>query len=211
VSNLLRLHVESMKFNYPDWSMVHRSEWEKLLHKRLASFEAFTAIEVGCFEGRSTVWFADFLKNNSDSELICIDTWEGGEEIVRTNQKFNMEVVKENFSNNVDQHPYKDQIRVFGGTSEVHLSNLLSAYYQTVDFIYLDGSHTQRDTLVDLTLSLLLIKKDGIIVVDDYANNMGTKSLKLRPKKAVDFVVTSFGSEVEFSLTPERQAVIIRK
>ena len=199
------------KFEYPDWSMVHRSHWISLLHNRLVSPKAVTIIEVGCFEGRSSVWFANFLQNNSDSELICIDTWEGGEEIERANLKFDMNVVKENFNNNIEQHPYKDQITTFEGTSEVHLSNLLPAYYQTVDFIYLDGSHTQRDTLVDLTLSLLLIKKGGIIIVDDYLNNMATKSSLLRPKDAVDFVVNSFGNEVKFSLTPERQAVIIRK
>lgn len=200
-----------MQLDYPDWSSVHKPHWEKLLHKRLTSSETFTIIEVGCFEGRSTIWFADYLKNNSDSELLCIDTWEGGEEIARTNLGFDMNIVKENFDNNINQHPYKDQITVFEGTSEVHLSNLLSAYYQAVDFIYLDGSHTQRDTLVDLTLSLLLIKKGGIIIVDDYLNNMATKNPKLRPKDAVDFVVTSFGSGVGFSLTPKGQAVIIRK
>ena len=199
-----------MQFEYPDWSMIHRSYWLSLLQK-LISPKPITIIEIGCFEGRSTVWFADYLKNNSDSELICIDTWKGGEEIARTNLKFDMNIVKENFSNNVDQHPCKDQITVFEGSSEVHLSNLLSAYYQTVDFIYLDGSHTQRDTLVDLTLSLLLIKKGGIIIVDDYLNHMATKSPLLRPKDAVDFVVTSFGNEVGFSLTPQRQAIIIRK
>jgi len=206
----LRLHEENMKFDYPDWSMVHRSHWSSLLQK-LISPKQITIIEVGCFEGRSTVWFAEFLKNNSDSELLCIDTWEGGEEIARLNLKFDMNVIKENFSNNINQHPCKDQITVFEGSSELHLSNLLSAYYQTVDFIYLDGSHTQRDTLVDLTLSLLLIKKGGIIIVDDYLNNMATNSPLFRPKDAVDFVVKSFGNEVEFSITPERQAVIIRK
>jgi hypothetical protein len=39
---------------------------------------------------------------------------------------------------------------------------------------------------------------------------MATKNEILRPKKAVDFVVSSFGDSVSFSITPERQAVITR-
>ena len=210
MNSLLQLHGENMKFNYPDWSTVHRSHWSSTL-QMLVSPKPITIIEVGCFEGRSTVWFADFLKNNSESKLLCIDTWEGGEEIARTNLKFDMNVVKKNFSINVDQHPYKDQITIIEGTSEVHLSKLLSSYYQAIDFIYLDGSHTQRDILVDLTLSLLLIKKGGIIIVDDYLNPMGTNNPLLRPKNAVDFIVASFGREIKFRATPKRQAVIIRK
>jgi len=198
-----------MQFNYRDWSTVHRSIWSFLLDG-VVSTKPFVIMEIGCFEGRSTVWFADYLKNNSDSELICIDSWEGGEEIERTNLPFDMKIVKENFSNNIDQHPYKDQITVYNGLSEVHLSNLLPSYYQTVDFIYLDGSHTQRDTLVDLTLSLLLIKKSGIIVVDDYANKMATDDHLLRPKRAVDFICESFGKEIQINITRHGQAVIER-
>jgi hypothetical protein len=65
--------------------------------------------------------------------------------------------------------------------------------------------------LVDLTLSLSLLKQGGVIIVDDYNNNMATDNKLLRPKDAVDFVVKSFDNEIEFFTTPEQQAVIIRK
>jgi predicted O-methyltransferase YrrM len=72
----------------------------------------------------------------------------------------------------------------------------------------LDGSHTQRDTLVDLVLSLTLIKQGGLILIDDYRNNMSTKDLSLRPTKAVNFVIQSFENEVSSFKTPEGQMVI---
>lgn len=200
-----------MQFDYPDWSKVHIKHWEKIITKRLNKPDPITMIEVGCFEGRSTLWFADHLKNNQRSRLVCIDSWTGGEEVERENLGFDMNVVENNFHNNIDQHPYRDQIYIYKGLSEDILSKLLYNYFQSVDFIYLDGSHTQRDSLVDLTLSLLLIKKGGIIIVDDYLNQMATTVQALRPQAAVDFVVRSFGKEVGFGTTAEKQAVIIRK
>lgn len=200
-----------MQFSYPDWSKVHTKYWEKLFNQRLNTVDPITMVEVGCFEGRSTLFFANYLKHNVQSRLICIDTWAGGEEIEREKLDFNMNIVESNFHNNIDQHPHRDQISVYKEPSEVMLSEFLFDYYRSVDFIYLDGSHTQRDTLVDLTLSLLLIKKGGMIIVDDYLNQMATKIKTLRPQAAVDFVVKSFGNEVKFMTTPESQAVIIRK
>jgi predicted O-methyltransferase YrrM len=64
---------------------------------------------------------------------------------------------------------------------------------------------------VDLVHALTLLKPGGVIIVDDYLNNMATNNPLLRPRDAVDFVVRSFDNEIEFSLTAERQAVIIRK
>jgi predicted O-methyltransferase YrrM len=199
-----------MQFDYPNWSTIHHGYWKKLLDSRIST-DPFTMIEVGCFEGRSTVWFADYLKNNPKSLLLCLDSWTGGEEIDRLKLNYDMDVVETNFRLNINQHPYRNQIVTYKNSSEVSLSTLLYKGYQTIDFIYLDGSHTQRDTLVDLTLSLLLIKKGGIIIVDDYQNAMMTNVQALRPKAAVDFIVDSFGKEVGFSTTPEKQAVIIRK
>ena len=124
---------------------------------------------------------------------------------------FDMQQVFKTFWKNVTLHAQSAKIFAHRGLSSTLLSSLLYKGASTYDFIYLDGSHTQRDTLIDLTLSMLLIKKGGIIIIDDYLNRMATDDPLLRPKDAVDFVVKSFGNEVDFSLTPQKQAVIIRK
>lgn len=200
-----------MIFDYPDWSTVHHKHWKPLLDKHLDLDIPITMIEVGCFEGRSTVWFADYLNHHSHSRMFCVDTWLGGEEIERVNLNFDMHKVRSNFFHNVANSKQKDKIIKYIMQSERGLVSFLSRYYRCIDFIYLDGSHTQRDTLVDLTLSLSLLKTGGIIIVDDYNNSMATNNPLLRPKDAVDFIVKSFDNEIEFSLTPEQQAVIIRK
>jgi predicted O-methyltransferase YrrM len=196
-------------FAYKDWTAVHKKIWYDLLKdNNLFDIRDKNIIEVGCFEGRSTVWFSELLINTPNSRYFCIDTWKGGEEVKRLNLDFDMNLVYENFQNNIKHLSCFDQITVFRGNSESCLSSIASVLYKKIDFIYLDGSHTQRDTLVDLVLSLTLIKQGGLILIDDYRNNMSTKDLSLRPTKAVNFVIQSFENEVSSFKTPEGQMVI---
>ena len=76
---------------------------------------------------------------------------------------------------------------------------------------YKELNDDQKDTLIDMTLCLSMLNNKGVLIVDDYMNAMSTKNPLLRPKDAVDFIVKSFGNEIEFFTTPELQAVIIRK
>lgn len=200
-----------MVFDYPDWCKTHYTHWENLVSKYLKPEEPLTMIEVGCFEGRSTMWFADRLLNHPSSRIYCIDTWKGGEEIDRVKLPYDITKAMNNFFSNKNSHDRCNQMITHIASSEFGLSSLLYTCYKRANFIYLDGSHTQRDTLVDLTLSMLLIRPGGVILIDDYNNSMSTKDKLLRPKDAVDFVVKSFDNEVEFFVTLEQQAVIIRK
>lgn len=210
VCNLLTLHEENMKFDYPDWSHCHHCWWVDIVDTYLKPREPVTAIEVGCFEGRSTLWFADHFLRAENSKMFCIDAWSGGEEVSRLNLGYDMEVVKANFFNNINEHPMKNKISVISDISEKALGNLMH-FYRKIDFIYLDGSHTRRDTLVDLVYCTSLIKQGGVIIVDDYLNKMGTNNTKLRPKNAVNFIVKSMGNEFDFFVTPEKQGVLIRR
>ena len=199
-----------MKFDYPDWSTIHHKHWDVIINNNIDVTKSLIVIEVGCFEGRSTIWFADKLLTNPYSHIYCIDTWEGGEEVKRVKLNFNMDQVKLNFIQNISLHPRSNQISLKQSTSLQGLIDLLPVHKNKVDFIYLDGSHTQKDTLMDLVLALNLIKVGGMIVVDDYMNNMRTGDVLLRPKHAVDFVVKTFNDEVNFFTTRQKQAVIIR-
>ncbi len=199
-----------MKFNYPDWSTIHHRHWDNIINSNIDITESLIVVEVGCFEGRSTVWFADKFLTNPRSRMYCIDTWEGGEEVERVKLNFDMDQVKSNFIQNISLHSRSNQISSKQLTSFQGLVDLSVVHKNKIDFIYLDGSHTQKDTLIDLVLALNLIKVGGMIVVDDYMNSMSTADVLLRPKHAVDFVVRTFNDEVKFFTTPEKQAVIIR-
>jgi hypothetical protein len=48
----------------------------------------------------------------------------------------------------------------------------------------------------------------GLILIDDYSNNMATNNLYLRPAKAVDFIIDTFKNEITSFETSEGQMVI---
>ena len=157
------------------------------------------------------MWFADKMSESHKSTLYCVDNWKGGEEVERSNLNFDMSIVRDNFYKNITMHRFATQIVPHEQDSEFFLCTQMPRFYRFFDFIYLDGSHTQRDTLVDMTLCLSMLNNKGVLIVDDYMNNMATNNPLLRPRDAVNFIVKSFGDEIEFFTTPEKQAVIIRK
>ena len=200
------------QFDYPDWVRAHRTIWSALLSTHVMdTAEPIVAIEIGSFEGRSTIFFADCLLKHPQSQLYCIDTWLGGEEIERIKLDYNMVTVEANFDHNVSQHRYAQQIIKQKGSSQQWLSHHLASYSGRVDFVYVDGSHTQRDTIIDVTLALLLVRSGGVVVVDDYNNRMGTDDHMLRPKRAVDFLATTFEKEFVFYVSPSGQAVFVKR
>lgn len=199
-----------MQFNYPNWSNIHHGHWQAIFDKYLTQ-PTLQMLEIGCFEGRSTMWFADKISESHSSTLYCVDNWKGGEEVERSKLNFDMSVVRANFYNNVARHRFATRIVPFEIDSEAFLCMQMPRFFRFFDFIYLDGSHTQKDTLIDMTLCMSMLKRKGVLIVDDYMNNMATNNPLLRPKDAVDFIVKSFGDTVEFFTTPEKQAVIIRK
>jgi len=204
--------VDSYRFAHKDWTTKHHLLWKRHLDKLSDANPAIKIVEVGSFEGRSSLFFADYLQH-PDAKMFCIDTWKGGEEIERVSLPFNMTRVEANFDHNVLQHPNGSKIIKRISTSERGMVQLLNTYYNTIDFVYLDGSHTQRDTLVDLVLASCLVKPNGVIIIDDYLNHMATDNLKLRPRAAVDFVASSFDQEFTFAVEPEpsTQAVLIKR
>ena len=60
------------KYKYsPDWFLG--SEINNKLLSFIDTNEKNTILEIGCFEGLSSVFFADNLLNNSESTLTCVD------------------------------------------------------------------------------------------------------------------------------------------
>ena len=49
------------------------SEISKLLISYCQTYDTNTILEIGCFEGLSSVFFADNLLNNLNSTLTCVD------------------------------------------------------------------------------------------------------------------------------------------
>jgi predicted O-methyltransferase YrrM len=118
-------------------------------------------LEIGSFEGMSAVWF---LQTFPHANMTCIDTFEGSTE--HHEAHINMGDVETRFWNNI--RPFTERVTVLRGHSSRMLYRLDP---ETFDCIYVDGSHTEADTLVDLVLAYGLLKPGGVLLVDDYQQN----------------------------------------
>lgn len=118
-------------------------------------------LEIGAFEGRSTLWFAEKFPN---AVITTIDTWKGGHD--HTNMSsVDFEKVKANFRHNLA--PHRHRVRVMEMSS---FDALITLYKEQkrFSFVYVDGSHTAIDVNLDLTMSFKLLDVSGLIYCDDY-------------------------------------------
>jgi predicted O-methyltransferase YrrM len=145
-------------------------------------------LEIGSFEGRSTVWLAENMLEDG-GVVVAIDTWEGGEE----HESMNMGSVEDRFDHNMnvlkEKFPkrYVSKVRA----DSYHALAVQSDHRAPYDFIYVDGSHVAKDVLTDLCMAWPLLKDGGIMVMDDYLWGE-PRDILHRPKMAIDAFMNVF-------------------
>lgn len=178
-----------------DWFNWAPQVWEQLIPHLPGQPGNRFFLEVGSFEGRSTVWIMENMMQQGDY-LLCIDTWKGGEE----HGDEDMDTVFERFKANVAIA--KEKTGIFAGmargTSTMRLAEQIARdeNERAYDFIYIDGSHTAPDVLTDACMAWPLLKPKGLMVFDDYMWG-NPRDILHRPKIAIDAFCNIFAEEVE--------------
>ena len=145
-------------------------------------------LEIGCFEGRASLWMLENVLTHPSSRLDVIDTFEGSPEF----EVMGIDGATLNrFTRNVA--PYADQVTVMQGMSGSILRTLPAV--ETYDFIYVDGSHAAPDVLTDAVLSWPLLKKRGVMVFDDYLWVLRGSEHE-RPGIGIDAFRTTFAAQM---------------
>jgi predicted O-methyltransferase YrrM len=165
-----------------------RNVWEKLIPE----VAPVRILEVGSYEGASACYLIAKLAGDTDIEIHCIDTWEGGVE--QDAVGVDMNSVELRFQHNIklamDGARRKVDLHVHKGPSDLCLSRLLSENKRNhFDFVYIDGSHQAPDVLCDAVLGFRLLRIGGVMAFDDYlwAENLPGGRDPLRcPKPAID-------------------------
>jgi predicted O-methyltransferase YrrM len=105
-------------------------------------------LEIGCYEGRATVWLLENIATHPDATITCIDPYP-----------------QASFWKNILAARSPEKVRL-----EIELSrNLLrSLPTNTFDFVYVDGDHGTVNVLEDAVLSFILLKRNGIMAFDDF-------------------------------------------
>jgi predicted O-methyltransferase YrrM len=167
------------KYNFShDWFTKNIPLWSQEL-ARFKGKEGISYLEIGSAEGMSAIWMLENILTHPTASIVCIDIFPGR--------------LQETFMANLETSGSREKATVIKGPSQAELRKLpLNSF----DIIYVDGSHTAPDVLMDTMLSWQLLKPGGIIIFDDYQWNPYLPG-ELRPQMAVDSFLASFRGFLE--------------
>jgi len=148
--------------------MVFSHDWFSdklwLWHEILAPYRdsKVRILEVGAFEGRSIVFFAEYLPK---SLIVAIDHFALKKGWTSTQGVILSQDTEISFDHNVLR--YGERIRKIRMESVPGLT-LLVAERAKFEIIYIDASHTAGDVLSDALLAWRLLKIGGLMIFDDF-------------------------------------------
>jgi predicted O-methyltransferase YrrM len=120
-------------------------------------------LEIGTFYGANILSVAYTYGLHGDSKLYCIDPWEDYVEYPK--YKGIQTSIYNTFINNIEQSGVKDKILVNRGYSNSEIPRFEDEFF---DIIYIDGNHEPEYVLEDAVLSFRKLKKNGIMIFNDY-------------------------------------------
>ena len=101
---------------------------------------------------------------------------------------------------------HESQVKLYEGISAEVLAWMAATdgFWQSFDFIYIDGSHLARDVFIDAALSWNLLKIGGLIGFDDYHWGDPNDPLR-RPQIAIDAFERIFADRLTLVLDGSRR------
>lgn len=154
------------KYTYSQTWFLESEIYKNLLHMTDKNFK-YNILEIGCFEGLSSVFFSDNLLDHPDSTLICVDPFL----TIDTNDHQHLlnNVVENNFDNNIKISKHANKIEVKKITSD----EFFKSNSKTFNFIYIDGCHQCDFITRDMENSFKVLQQHGVMWMDDYGGGDG--------------------------------------
>ena len=171
-----------------DWTSINFVNWTT--HLSRFQDRAPAVLEIGSWEGRSAVFFLEFLPR---CRITCIDTFEGGAEHADFDQVV-VSSTEARFDGNLAS--YGQRVRKIKSRSLPALDRL-AQNNEVFDLIYIDGSHTRDDVLLDSVLAWRLLAPDGICIWDDYTWGLRDRAPAERPREAIDAFLDLHSAELQ--------------
>ena len=119
-------------------------------------------LEIGVYEGGSMVWMLDNVLTSPSAKAFGIDSF-------RDN-------TQKKYISNLEISGSRRKVTTINGYSQIELRKLdLNSF----DIIYIDGSHSAKDALEDVILSNRLLKKGGVLIIDDYGHGYNHETIEV--------------------------------
>lgn len=164
-------------------------DWQRLFF----TDKPVRALEIGAFDGVSANLMLDLLFPNPESRVFCIDPF-----LPDPTTPEVCDQTRRDFFENRKRGGHEEQIELFEGLSVEVLAWMIAeeGFWDSFDFIYIDGSHLARDVLTDAVMSWNLLKYGGVIAFDDYEWQGGEGQLN-RPRLGIDAFESVFAPELK--------------
>lgn len=147
-------------------------------------------LEVGCYEGRATMWMLSQLASHETSRIMCVDSWRGGFNPQHDDKR--MREVEARYDANLAETGQAHRVTKLKADSTAGMANLIGTG-QKFDVVYVDACHKPAQATADIVMGWHLTYPGGYLIIDDYAskheNHAGLK-------QATDTWVKEFGEAV---------------
>jgi predicted O-methyltransferase YrrM len=175
-----------------DFTSQAKPGWEGLVAD-LRGRPGLRMLEIGSYEGRTTIWFLDNVLTAPDASIICVDPFLDASYELR-------------FDHNLHRSGLGAKVTKLKGFSEAVLPELPRGSF---DLVYVDGNHRAPNVLMDAVLSWRTLKPGGTMIFDDYGWGP-EQPPHLRPQMAIDLFLETFEGEYELLLKDYQVAVTRR-
>lgn len=121
-------------------------------------------VEVGCWKGKSTAFMCvEIANSNKNIDFYCVDTWEGS---IEHKDNSTLNTLFETFLSNMNSlKNYYIPLKMTSIEASAKFKD------NSLDFVFIDASHTYEDVKNDIINWLPKVKPGGILAGHDYYNN----------------------------------------
>lgn len=128
-------------------------------------------VEIGVYEGASTVWFSDNLLEHPYSRLISIDPFTGSQEQQDDPQQHpTLSRIEFIARSNVARSAWPGKTSIYKGFSQDVYPDVKAEFTDGIDILYIDGAHDSISVMRDIALYVPHVKPGGAVLFDDAAH-----------------------------------------
>lgn len=156
-------YIYNMLKNFNGVQYRLANNWFNILNVNNYKNKEINYLEIGAFYGANLLSVAQTYGLHENSKLYCVDPWEDYSEYPE--YKNEQQTIYSKFINNIENSGVKDKVVINRGYSNTEIPKFKDDFF---DIIYIDGNHEPQYVLEDAVLSFRKLKKDGIMIFDDY-------------------------------------------
>ncbi len=161
--NKFKLKKKNLKLDN-DWFTDSITTWLRAIDStNLRNKKKINCLEIGSWQGLSAFFILNELKN---SNLICVDTWEGADEHKDGAMTSSNVLIKVEDTFDKNLNCFKDRVTKYKGKSSSYYKKNL--YVKKFDLVYIDGSHHADDVIIDALNCFEMLCDGGLLIFDDY-------------------------------------------